>query len=600
MLQYLRGPIRVPSDADRSSYLEAITVQGLQSKIDVSVIGRSYVLSIKARSRDPSLAAAITNTLTGLYIDRQRQEKVRATGQAEEFLDERVAELRRQVQSADQAVEQYRQKYGLYRGAANAGVTTQQLTEINTQLTLAQSAKAEAESRLREAQAAGRSGLSGDSVPEVLRSPVIQMLKQQQTEAERRITEISSTLGNRHPRMAGAKAELTNIEKKLKGEISLIVTGLTHEANTATSRYDSLRRNFESAKAQMGDVNRRSIQLDALEREAAAARSMLDETLKRSQQTLGQDQMMTASARLISAAAPPLSPDGPSKALIVFLGGTGGLLVGGLGALLYEGADRSFRRAEEVVAETGLPVLSLVPAVRRSTGVTALPMREPLSPYAEALRRLHIGLAMTGPERAPRTVMFASAIPAEGKSTLVASFGRMLASTGKRVLLVDCDWRCPGQTRHFRSSNRQGLAGFLSDAPIAMGMAVHQDKLSGLDVVQTGPITPETMHLLTSDRMRAAIELFANAYDLVLFDTPPVLVGAEVLSLASMVDKVIFTVRWGHTPRGVAADALGQLVDAGGNLAGVVLSRVDERGYRQYARNDLVYKYASPSLVEMR
>ncbi len=600
LMQRFRGVPPDPSDAERATYEEAVLAQTLQSSIDVSAIGRSYVLSIKAQARNPSLAAAIANAFSGLYLERQRLDKIKATGQAEEFLDERVTDLRKQVQMADQAVEQYRQRYGLYKGAANAGVTTQQLTEINTQLTLAQTAKAEAESRLREAQAAGRSGLSGDSVPEVLRSPVIQALKQQQTEAERRSTEISSTFGSKHPRMTSIRTEIANIEKKLSAEIALIVKGLTHEANTAASRYESLRRNFESIKAQMGDVNRRSIQLDALERDAAAARAMLDETLKRSQQTLGQDRIMTANARLVSAAAPPLAPSGPPKPLLVFLGGAGGLLLGGLAALLREGADRSFRRAEDVVSEAGLPVLSMVPSLRRSDGVTALALRDPLSPFAEALRRLHIGLEMTTTARLPRTVMFASAVPAEGKSTLVASLGRLLASSGKRVLLVDCDWRCPSQARHFRSTNRVGLAAFLNDATISLEDALHRDKVSGLDVVPTGPITPETMYLLASDRMRATVDLFAKAYDLVLFDTPPVLVGAEVLALASMVDKVVFTIRWGHTPREVALDALGQVIDARASLAGIVLSRVDERGYRQYARSDLIYKYARPALVGLR
>lgn len=586
-------------DATRAALTQATIVQALQSRIDVSAIGRSYVLSVKAQSEDPALAAGIANKLTALYLARQRQDKVSATGQAEQFLDERIAELRRQVQGADQAVEQYRQRNGLYRGA-NAGVTTQQLTEINTQLTLAQTAKAEAESRLREAQTASRGGLAGDSVPEVLRSPLVQSLKQQQTEAERRITEISGTLGARHPRMASAKAELANIEKKLKSEIALTVSGLTHEANTAATRYDSLRRNLESTKAQMGDVNKRSIQLDALERDAAAARTMLDETLRRSQQTLGRGEMMTASARLISSAAPPLAPSGAPKALIVLLGAAGGLLAGGLGSLLRDGADRSFRRADDVTADTGLPVLSLVPAMRRTSGVTALPLREPLSPFAEALRRLHIGLEMTETARSPRTVLFASAIPAEGKSTLVAALGRMLASGGKRVLLVDCDWRCPTQARHFRCPNRQGLANFLGTAPIPLEEAVHHDRLSGLDVIPCGPIVPETMHLLASDRMRAAIDLFAKSYDLVLLDTPPVMVGAEVLALASMVDKVVFTLRWGHTPRDVALDALGRIAATRASIAGIVLSRVDERGYRQYARSDLVYKYARPALFEIK
>ena len=153
---------------------EDAMVQMLLSRIDVSLVGRSLVLSVKAQAQNADVAASIANTLVQLYLEQQRQDKIGATGQAEKFLDQRTADLRQQVQAADQAVEKYRQRTGLFKGP-NAGVAEQQLTEMNTQLTLAQAAKTEAESRLREAQA---TAIAGESVPDVLRSPVVQSLKQ--------------------------------------------------------------------------------------------------------------------------------------------------------------------------------------------------------------------------------------------------------------------------------------------------------------------------------------------------------------------------------------------------------------------------------------
>lgn len=599
LVQRLRGGgAAVPeTDAERAEREESAVIQALQSRVDVSVIGRSYVLSVKAQSQDPRRAAAIANTLAERYVARQRQDKVKATGQAEGFLDDRIAELRQKVQQADQAVEQYRQKNGLYKGA-NTGVTSQQLTELNTQLTLAQAAKAEAESRLREARSLDRQGMTGDTVPEVLRSPSVQSLKQQQVEAERRIAEISSTLGAKHPKMTAAKTELANVERKLRAEIAMTVQGLAHEAGTAASRYDALRRSLDQLKGQMGDVNKRSIQLDALEREAQVARAMLDETQRRAEQTLGQDKMVGANARVISAAAPPIAPGVPPKGLIVFLATAGALLLGSLIALLREGADRSYRRADEIVRDTGLPVLAMIPSQRRKRAITALPVREPLSPYAEALRRLHIGLDLADVAHTARSILFASAVPEEGKSTMVASLGRMLANSGRRVLLVDCDWRCPSQLRNFRCADQRGLGAFLTDDPVVLEDAVHHDDLSGLDVITSGTITARNMHLLASPRMRQAIDLFAKAYDLVLIDTPPVLVGAEVLALASMVDRVVFAVRWGHTPRDVAMEALRQVLDTHAVVAGVALSRVDVKRYRQYASSDLIHRYGRPALLE--
>ncbi|MCK6451536.1 MAG: polysaccharide biosynthesis tyrosine autokinase [Alphaproteobacteria bacterium] len=579
--------------------LNNIMVDILLSRVDVTVIGRSHVLSIKAQAENPEIASGIANTLAELYLGRQRQDKVKATGEAEQFLEARIAELRKQVQASDQAVEQYRRRNDLYKGGANTGVTEQQLTELNTQIVLAQTARAEAQSRLREAQQVGRTGKLGDSVPDVLRSPLIQGLKQQQVEAERRLSEVSGTLGDRHPKMASARADLANVQRKIKAEIQHVISGLRHEANTAASRHEALRRNFERLKGDMAEVNKKSIQLEALERDAAANRTLLEEMLRRSKETVGQDQMLKASARFISAAAPPEAPTVPPKGLIFCLGTFGAFLVGSLWSILRENADRTFRRSDQLQHATGLPVLAAVPHVRSARSASSYILRKPFSAYAESLRKLYIGLDLSNVQHSPKTVLFASAVPAEGKSMLVASLGRMLANNGRRVLLIDCDWRCPSQGRLFGCQARAGLAAFLTGDTVRLEDAIFHDDISGLDVVPSGALTPSNMHLLSSDRMRAVIDTLAKGYDTVLLDTPPVLVGAEVLALVRMVEKVVFTVRWGHTQQDAVLDALKQVLDAGGDVAGLVLSRVDARRYRQYAHSDLNYRYGRPALAEL-
>ena len=136
------------------------------------------MLSIKAESVNPVTAAAIANTLAERYLDYQRRDKIESIDRVDKFLLSRVAELREQVSKSDQAVEDYRRSHDLYK-SAGSGVTAQQLNELNTQLTAAQTAKAEAESKLNEAQEMRKGSLNSESVPEVLRSPLIAVLKQQ-------------------------------------------------------------------------------------------------------------------------------------------------------------------------------------------------------------------------------------------------------------------------------------------------------------------------------------------------------------------------------------------------------------------------------------
>src|SRR3546814_9263759 len=121
----------------------------------------------------------------------------------------------------------------------------------------------------------------------------------------------------------------------------------------------------------------------------------------------------------------------------------------------------------------------------------------------------------------------------------------MLASYGRRVLLIDCDWRNPRLHRLFRCGNRTGLADLLTDEDIGVEPHIVSDTLSGVDILPAGQFTAQAMRHLTSDRMRLLLDALSQRYDLILLDSAPVLVGAEILTLSRMVEKVAYVIRWG-------------------------------------------------------
>src|SRR5215467_2967306 len=368
-------------------------IDNLLSRVDVSTLGRSHVLSVKAESQNPNTAASIANTLADRYLDYQRRDKVDSMDRVDKFLMNRISELRDQVSKSDQAVEDYRRKHGLYK--SGGGVTAQQLSELNSQLLAAQTAKAEADSRLKEAQEVSKGGLNSESVPAVLQSPLITVLKGQLADSERKSAELSASYGPRHPSLVNARSEAGNIRARVNAEVGKIIEGLAREARTANARYDQLQANFENLKQQMGKVNDESIQLESLERDATVNRNLLEAMLLRAKQSTGAENIMQANAKLVSPAAPAQAPSYPPKALIAFLGVAGGMMVGAAIALLREGGDHTFRRAEQIETATGMPVMAMVPQVGGRTPPAMQVLRQPTSAYSEALRRLHIGVELS-------------------------------------------------------------------------------------------------------------------------------------------------------------------------------------------------------------
>lgn len=573
-------------------------VDTVLSKVDVEPVARSYVLSVEADSFDAVTAAKLANGFAAAYVEQERDKKWQATHDAEIYLKKRIDEMQRAVAKSDQAVEDYRRQAGLLRGATT-GVTEQQLTELNTQLILAQAAKAEADARLSEALSLSKRADAAETIPQVLSSPTIQSMKQQQIEVQRKIAELSSTYGEMHPKMQNARAEAQELRQKIQIEVNRVIGGLRNEARSAGARYAALRDNFTRLKAEMGSANEKSIELQALDREAAANRSLLEAMLGRYKETVAQQDLVQADAQIIAPASVPDSPSFPPRLPLIAMAALGGLAIGVLVAFVVENFDKTFRRPDEIEDSTGLSTLALVPTLTRRARPAHHVLDKPVSPFSDALRRLYISMQCDNPAEPSRLIMVASAVPKEGKSVLCASLGRLLASSGRRVLLIDCDWRRPSQHRLFGAKNRGGLASVLTGES-TLENAVYHDRASGARVLFAGASRPHNLDLLNSNVMRQLLVDVANSYDAVLLDTPPVLVGAEVLHLARLVDKTVFLVRWGRTPREVALDALKQIVEAHGHVAGVALSQVNADRYRYYSYSQLDYGYSKSAFASPR
>lgn len=583
------------TDADRANVedIRNKIVDGLLKHVDVTVLGRSNVVNVNAKAHDPDMAAAIANAWVNAYLSEDKNQKLEENNRVEGYLASRIADLRQQLMRSQQAVADYRRDNGLYQGV-NSDMSAEQLTEMNTQLIQAQAAKAAADAKLAAATGHG----SADSVPEVVGSPLIQALQQQEATAQANLAQVATDYGPKHPNYIAAQAQLNDIKRKLNAEMGSVIAGVRNEARAADAQYATLQSDLNEAKGAMGGANQKDIKLQALEQEATVNRNLLEAVLNRAKESIGVEAIERPDAKLISSAAPPEHPSFPPRMLMVLLGAFGGLVIGCGLAFLRDGADMTFRRGDQIEEALGVPVVAMVPTLKGELPPVIHVLRKPISPFSDALRKIYIGLQLSESRQAPKTVLFSSATPAEGKSSTAAALARLLAQNGKRVLLIDCDWRSPTLDQLFRCPNKNGLASLLTEEDVHLADTIYVDPLSGLNVLVAGKWNPSTMHALTSERMRFLLHNFAKNYDLVLLDGAPVHVGSEVLALSQMVDKVLFFVRWGHTRRDTVRDALRQLADAQSDLAGVVLSRVDPQGYREFGYGQIPYGYARRAVAE--
>ena len=564
-----------------------------------NVVKISRVVTIAGTSEDPKLAAALANTLAGLYLREQLEQKSGAQQQATDWLSERVRTLRDEMEQSDLAVEDYRQQQGLTQ-SKDTTLLEQQISEVNTQLIAAQARIAEADARLGQARALMQSERGVDAASEVLTAPLIQNLRMQEARLAGEAAQMGSEYGPRHPKMINVTAELADIRANIGVEVGRIVRGLENSLEVAQTRERTLQRSLEGLNAETARQTVAQGRLRVLEREAAADRTLFDVFLGRWKETGQQGDLHRADARIIARATVPSEPSWPNRDAAVAIALVVSVLLALLLVYLVEQVlDRGFRYAEQVEELIGAGTLSLVPMLTAAEAMRAgYVLEEPVSSFAESLRMLHTGLLLADAEGTPPvSVTITSSVAEEGKTFVAVALARLIAKSGRRVLLIDADLRNGQVGKRLELPRRRGLADLLTGRVTSVDDAIQRDEPSGLDVLTAGRTADMPMDILHSGRMRQLIATLKPAYELIIIDSPPALLVSDARTLARLTDKTVFVVRWADTVRRVAAAGFRQLAESEANMAGVVLSMVEaQRGGRYYGYGPGAYgssaKYA--------
>lgn len=577
------------AEEEESAALSSV-ITAFLGNLGVGNDGRSYSIVVSFTSEDPEKAAVIANAVADQYLVDQLEAKFEATRRATAWLNERLADLREKVKESETALQAYKEQANLIDNQGQT-VSSQQLSELNSQLILARTERAQVEARLRRVRELVKTG-GVESSPDVLANPLIQRLREQETDLVRQQAELSGRYGERHPTMINLRAEIRDLRSKIEAEVNKIVLSLANEVEVSRAREITLASNLASIQQNVGELSKASVRLNELQREADANRALFETFLNRFKETSNQDQIIQPDARIISSAETPLWPSFPRKKMILTLALGASVLLGIMLALLIERLDNGFRSPEQMERLTGVPGLGLIPAVRasRKSQPQDYVLQKPTSAYAEALQSVRTALHFSNVDHPPKVILVTSALPEEGKTTFAVSLGRLAARSGLKVVLVDADMRRPKVARVLGLESDAGLRELLAGDALIPGV-LHKDEPSGMHIIPSQPDTPGPQDLLGSRRMRDLIRQMTSLYDLVVIDSPPIMAVSDAIVLSGLADATLMMVRWETTPREVALSAIRQLRQSGGRIAGAVLTRVNMRKHARFSYGDSGYYY---------
>ena len=587
--------IEVSADEKQEAHLTHL-INTFLTKLTVSQVKRSQVVSISFESINPKLAALLANKLADKYIIGQLQAKFDATKKATDWLNDQLGDLKKKVEQSELAVESYRKTHNLIEVSKGTGVSQQQLTEINSQLIVSRALRAEAEAKYQQIEAIARSGKDIDSVADVLNSPLIGSLRSQESEVQRKYSEMLVEYGPRHPRMIQMQAEINDIKAKIAQEIKKIAAGLRNSLEVSRAHEGSLSGSLKQIENKTAGNSQAEVELHALERESTANKALFETFLGRYKETASTQGISQADARVISFAEIPLAASFPKTNLLVIVSLLGALFSGIAVVFVLEQLNPGVRSPEQIQELFNLPTLAIVPVVTElKMSAHEYLTHKPQSALAESMNTLGISLSLLNPDSATKSILITSSVPSEGKSTLACLLAKQTASTGKKVVLIDCDLRRPTIAKYFGlDKTALGLTDYLMNHDLNINDLLVTEPQSGLKILtqgHAGYVNPSS--LFSSHRMAALIETLKNQADLLILDSPPIMAVPDTRTLGSLVDSTVYVLNWDKTPKNVVAHGL-QILRADGhnNLAGIVLQKVNMAQYGRYGYGDSGYYYS--------
>lgn len=589
-LQPAAQPARSSRAAEESDPRRRSAIGAVSGGLSVTLLGRTFVILITVESPDGTMSARIANAIAEAYLADQIDTKNEANRRATEWLEQRLAELRRNLQVAEEAVAAYRRDKGL-AGSPEGAVSTQTLSDLNAKYVGARTKRIEREARLVALSKASLNPGEIANIAEVSGNTMLAALRIQDAELTRKMAELSSMLGDNHPKLVQARNELASVRARFLSETQRITLAVRAELDAAKAEEDELKELVDKAAVVSGTASQYEAEQKQLEREAQSNRTLYESFLTRFKELREQQDIQRADARILAYAHPSGAPSSPNYKTGLVAAFVIGCLLGMAGAVAAEKLDRVFRSAAQVEEATGVGVLGMVPEVKgaaaQRSNVVGHVLENTTSPAAEAVRAVFTAISLGSLDRPPRVIAVTSSTPSEGKTTFVASLGGLLTkmNASRRVLIVDLDLR---QARMSAALGLKDRGGTIDD--YLMGLKTLEECTkrhdnSGVDYILARPNTPNAPEILESHAMKAALATFSDRYDLVILDGPPVMAVSDARIIARLADYTVFIVQWAKTPREVVKTAVNALLAVSSHV-GIVINRVNLAKHARYGYGD--------------
>jgi succinoglycan biosynthesis transport protein ExoP len=541
----------------------------LLNAVDVDRDRDTSLILISVRDRDPRLAADIANAIAESFEQDRLEVAREQTVKGIEKLRDEMQQQQERLRLAQEKVETLRKEFNVPIFAGQTKLSDQTLQQLEQQLTLARVEAVTREARIQELKKLTPLQLR-NSIATLINVPDVQTLLQNLTDSELKLEVLKEEYGPDHPNVRSALSARDKLNEQLDARLEGIMRGFEVEAAMADARVKEIQQQLDDAKAKALALEserylpfRNAVREEDLE-------NKLYEALKINLQSESiKLQVPRSPVELIDRAEPVFIPVEPRWWRNMLIAVIAGLLLGIGSTFFIEFLDTSVKKVEDVEHYLNLPVLGVV--AQQSGLLTA----GDASPgQIEAYRMLRTNIEFSKGNGATKSIAFLSPGAGEGKSFTIANLAVVNAQHGARVLVVDSDLRRPGVHQYLGVSNDVGLADYLAGTK-TIDEIIRPTPTPNVFIIASGSASRTALPMLTSQRMQELVQEASRRFDVVLYDTPPVLGVSDAGIVAREVGTAVLVIQHRRYPRAMSQRAKQMIENAGGKLLGVVVNNVN-------------------------
>lgn len=579
----------------------------------VDAVQDTNVIEATAESNDPTTAANAANTLLQLYIEQDTNRSLTEIRSAEEFAKHKEADARQQLGSAAAQLEAFRKQHHVADLNAERSAEIQRSENLRTDVKTAATNLAAYKSQK-------------DVLQQQLNAQPTTLTTQVQT-TNTHIDSINEQIANlqlqrramtgrggytaKAPQVIALDNQLAQLQARLAAQPHLSISKTiapnarplelkkamddidTQIASTKTVLAHK-QQELADTQAKVGQYAQWDTQLNRLTFAANGAATTDNMFQSKLADLSLREQAHHATARIDEVAQVPLNPVRPKKAVNIALGCLFGLFVGILMALLQEYLDDRINSVDDADRVLGLPSLGYAPTLSASDA-RLLPQMQGMDPAAESYRLLRTNIQFAAIDQPVHTLLVTSSSPGEGKTTTAANLAFAMVADGKRVVLVDTDLRRPSLHKLLELPTTPGLTDVLLGRATLDQTLLQHEQMPNLMTLTSGSTPPNPGELLNSRAFRNLVDELKEMCDIVIFDSPPVLVAADAAILASQMDGTVMVIETGETRKAPARQSLALLRKGRANILGVMYNKMRALDGREYYYYRYQYSTAAPT-----